>query len=252
MLTVGSATYNAFEDTADDFVSSYLFTEMKKITTPLLKVGDDLSLKDEAINNFITQLSYGLTITAYTRIMTYIEKMAERSAIIWGYIVTGKLKKKISELKTKNIKGKKALNILGAVIGTDKTAERIEVAKIINQNLNTIDRQIQYDKTNKLSLENKMISLGSTTSQIKGVSSQENFNLYLHKTKTSSWKNTNLDKRLFEKVTGQNFGTTAGSSWGDMVDTLNNYSEFAKNAEGQVFNLTEAILKILNRTNIAK
>lgn len=102
-----------------------------------------------------------------------------------------------------------------------------------------------------MAIENKIVSLGATSTQLKGVSSQENFNLYLHKTKTSSWKNTNADKKLFEKVTGQLIADS-GTSWSDMVETINNYSEFAKDVEGRIFNLTEAILKIVNRTNLAK
>ncbi len=251
MQSLKNVFSNSLEDTTDDFISNYLFMNMRNFTQPMLKTGDDLTLKDEAINNFITQLSFGATLWAYTAIMAYIAKIATRTGIMWGYIVSGKLKKKIQELKTKNIKGKKALNFLGAVIGSDKTLERIEVMKLADSNLRQIDTQIQNEKTNRLAVENKMISLGATSTQLKGVSSQENFNLYLHKTKTSSWKNVTADKRLFEKVTGQSIADS-GINWSDMVDTINNYSEFAKDLEGNIFNLTEAILKIVNRTNLAK
>lgn len=251
MQSLKTVFTNSLEDTTDDFISNYLFMNMRNFTQPILKTGDDLTLKDEAINNFITQLSFGATLWAYTGIMAYITKVATRTGIMWGYIVSGKLKKKIQELKTKNIKGKKALNFLGAVIGSDKTLERIEVMKIADSNLRQIDTQIQNEKNNRLAIENKIVSLGATSTQLKGVSSQENFNLYLHKTKTSTWKNTNADKKLFEKVTGQPIAES-GISWPDMVDTINNYSEFAKDVEGRIFNLTEAILKIVNRTNLAK
>lgn len=251
MQSLKTVFTNSLEDTTDDFISNYLFMNMRNFTQPILKTGDDLTLKDEAINNFITQLSFGATLWAYTVIMAYITKVATRTGIMWGYIVSGKLKKKIQELKTKNIKGKKALNFLGAVIGSDKTLERIEVMKLADSNLRQIDTQIQNEKNNRMAIENKIVSLGVTSTQLKGVSSQENFNLYLHKTKTSTWKNTNSDKKLFEKVTGQLIADS-GTSWSDMVDTINNYSEFAKDVEGRIFNLTEAILKIVNRTNLAK
>lgn len=251
MLSIKNVLANGLEDTTDDFISTLLFSEMRKITIPLLKTGD-LDLIDEARNNLIQSLSMGLTMYAYINISQYIQKMATRSAILWGYIVSGKLKKKIADLKTKNIKGKKALNMLGAVLGTDKTGERIQVTKIVNDNLLHIDKQINNDKNNRLAIENKMISIGATSSQIKGISTQENFNLFLHKTKTSTWKNTNQDKKLFEKITGETITISSATSWADLVSILNNYSEFAKDTEGRIFNLTEAILKVTNRANLAK
>lgn len=244
---------NSIEDTTDDFISTLLFSEMREITKPLLNNNGDLSLVDEAKNNFITQVSMGLTLWAYTNIMQLLAKMVARSAIAWGYIVTGKLKNKIAQLKTKNIKGKKALNLLGAVIGSDKTLERIEVIKIANANLNHIDKEMQNHKINKIAIEQKMATYGATSAQIKGISSQENFNLYIHKTKTSTWSKTATDKKLFEKITGEKISNiTPTILWGDLVDTLNQYSEFAKDSENKIFNLTEAILKIINRANIAK
>lgn len=243
---------NSFEDTTDDFISTILFSQMRKISEPLIKKGDDLTIIDEARNNLVTSLSMGLTMWAYFNISQTIQRMIARSVMMWAYISTGKLKKKLNELKTKNIKGKKALNLLGTVIGTDKTAERIEVAKIINDNLTHIDTQINNDKKNKLAIENKLISLGATSSQIKGISSQENFNLYLYKTKSSTWKNTNADKKLFEKITGETVSIGTATTWADIVKELNNFSEFAKDLDGNIFNLTEAILKVTNRANIAK
>jgi hypothetical protein len=252
MQSITNVFSNSLEDTTDDFISTYLFSEMRELTKPLINNGGDLTIVDEAKNNFITSISMGLTLWAYVNIMNYITKLATRSALMWGYIVTGKLKQKIATLKTKNLKGKKALSMLGAVIGTDKTLERIEVMKLANNNINQVDKEIQNHKTNKLMIEQKFSTLGASASSIKGVSTQENFNLYLHKTKTSSWKNTAIDKKLFEKVTGEKISTSSTTGWNDLVSELNNYTEFAKDSENKIFNLTEAILKIVNRSNIAK
>ncbi len=252
MQSLPTVFTNSIEDTTDDFISTLLFSEMREMTKPLLNHNGDLSLVDEAKNNLITQISFGLTLWAYTNIMAYIEKLIVRTGIMWGYIVTGKLKRKLTEIKTRNLKGKKALALLSTVIGTDKTRERIEVVKLANSQLNQIDKQLQNNKNNKFAIENRMVALGATSAQIKGVSSQENFNLYMHKTKTSTWQKTATDRKLFEKITGEKISTVSASSWGDLVDTLNQYSEFAKDSENKIFNLTEAILKVVNRANIAK
>ncbi len=252
MQSITNVFGNSLEDTTDDFISTLLFSEMREITKPLLNHNGDLTLLQEAKNNFITQISMGLTLWAYSNIMSYIEKIVVRTGIMWGYIVTGKLKTKINQLKSKNIKGKKALNLLGAVIGSDKTHERIEVIKLANSQVTQIDSRMEKFKNEKQMIDDKFIKLGATSAQIKGVSSQENFNLYMHKTKTSSWQKTATDKKLFEKITGEKIATTSPTSWSDLVDTLNQYSEFAKDSENKIYNLTEAILKVINRANVAK
>ena len=62
MQSLKTVFTNSLEDTTDDFISNYLFMNMRNFTQPVLKTGDDLTLKDEAINNFITQLSFGATL----------------------------------------------------------------------------------------------------------------------------------------------------------------------------------------------
>lgn len=252
MQSLPSVFTNSLEDSTDDLISTYLFSEQRKITDSLINHKGDLTLVEEFKNNFITQTIMGLTLYAYMFIMSIIEKYIVRSAIEWGYIVSGKLKKKIQDLKVKNIKGKKALNLLGAVIGSDKTRERIEIVKLANSNMNRIDIELQNNKTNKIAVEQKMLSIGATSAQIKGVSSKEDFNLYLHKLKTSTWNKTATDKKLFEKITGEKITNVSTVSWGDLVDNLNQLSEFAKDSENKIYNLTEAILKVINRANIAK
>ena len=252
MQSIPSILGNSLEDTTDDFISTLYFSEMREYSKPFINNNSDLTLIQEAKNNFIIQTAMGLTLWGYRLTMQFIEKMLERVGYYWTYIVTGKLKRKIEELKKRNIKGKKALNLLSAVIGSDKTLERIEVIKLANTNLNHIDREMQNHKNNKFSIENKMASYGATTAQIKGISSQENFNLYMHKTKTSTWKKTATDKKLFERITGEKISNSSVTTWNDLVDELNQYSEFARDSENKIFNLTEAILKIVNRSNLAK
>lgn len=252
MQSLTNVFTNSVEDSTDDLISTFMFSEQRKITDGLINHKGELSLLEEFKNNLVTQTMMGLTLWAYFHIMQIIEKFIVRSAIEWGYIVSGKLKKKINELKTKNIKGKKALHVLGAVIGSDKTRERIEIVKLANSNMNRIDTDIQNNKSNKLAVEQKMLSIGATSAQIKGVSSQEDFNLYLYKLKSSSWKKTATDRKLFEKITGEKISTFSATSWGDLVDKLNQLSEFATDSEGKIYNLTEAILKVVNRANIAK
>ncbi len=252
MQSLSGVLNNSIEDGIDDFVSSVLFKQMRKYTEPLNKNFSSDSEFDGAMQNFITTLSMGLTLYAYMHIMEYIRRAGTRFAMLWSYIVVGKMKEKIKKLKPASKIGKKGLAIFSAVVGTDKTSERIQVAQMINDNLNHIDNKVYNDKQIRLDIEKKFIDMGATSSQIKGVSSQENFNLYLHKTKTSTWKNTANDKRLFEKVTGEKLTNSSATAWSDLVEQLNKYSEFAKDLNGNIFNSTEALLKVLNRTGAIK
>ena len=242
----------SLEDSIDDLISTFIFSEQRKITTALQNHNEDLSLLEEAKNNFIQQSLMGLAMWGYQWIMKFIEFLIKKMSLIWAYIVTGKLTKKLTSLKTKNIKGKKALNILSSVIGADKTAERIEVAKIVNSNFDSVQREMQNVKSNKIKIDEKMLQIGFSSSQLKNVSSQEDLNLYLHKTKTSTWTNTQKDKKLFEKITGQVVGESSSTSWGSLVTELNKFSEFAKDTEGNVYNLTNAILSLVSRSYLAK
>ena len=52
MQSLPSVFGNSIEDTTDDFISTLLFSEMREITKPLLNNNGDLSLLDEAKNNF--------------------------------------------------------------------------------------------------------------------------------------------------------------------------------------------------------
>lgn len=251
MVSLGGVVSNSIEDTADDFVSTIIFTEQKRLTDLAVKKGEDLTLVDEAMNNLKMQLIMGLSMYAYQLVIPYIEKMAVQLTLSWSYIATGKLRKKIESLKAKSIRGKKALAVLSSVIGADKTMERIEVVKLAHNKINHLENKIDKYKDTRLAVENKMISLGATSTQIKGVMSQDNFNLYTHKLKSSTWTNTVNDKRLFEKITGQKVAEMP-ISWTDLVTQLNSLSEFAKDTEGRMFNLTEALLKVLNRATVTK
>lgn len=257
MQSLPSVFSNSLADSTDDLISTYMFSEQRKITDALINHKGDLSLLEEFANNFITQTLMGLTLYGYMFITMLIEKFIVRSGVEWLYITSGKLSKsiqnlKMKNLKAKNIKGKRAIAVLGAIVGSDKTRERIEIVKIANTNMDRIDKELQNSKTNKLAVEQKMLSVGATSAQIKGVSSQEDFNLYLHKLKTSTWNKTATDKKLFEKITGEKIANVSTVSWGDLVDNLNQLSEFAKDSENKIFNLTEAILKVINRANLAK
>lgn len=252
MITLGSVFSNAIEDTADDFVSTVIFTEQKKITDLAIKKDDGtLSLSDEVLNNLKTQIIMGFSMYAYMLVVPYIEKLATQLTLSWTYIVSGKMKSKITQLKTKNIKGKKALNFLSAVIGSDKTSERIEVVKLAHSKIHHFENKIDKEKNNRIYADKRLLDLGATSTQLKAISSQDNFNLYTYKLKSSTWKQTSSDKRLFEKITG-NKVSELSTSWADLVVQLNSLSEFATDTEGKIFNLTEAIMKTLNRAKITK
>lgn len=47
MQSLKTVFTNSLEDTTDDFISNYLFMNMRNFTQPILKTGDDLTLKVE-------------------------------------------------------------------------------------------------------------------------------------------------------------------------------------------------------------
>ena len=252
MQSLGNVFTNSLEDSIDDLVSTFLFSEQKKINDALINNNSDLSLLDELKNNFIRSSLMCLTVWAYMHFMRILEFIITKLTLLWTYIASGKMLKKITSLKTKNIKGKKAINILKTILGADKTLERIEVAKLANSNIDSIQKEMQNIKNNKMQIENKMISIGATSAQLKNVSSVEDLNLYQYKTKTSTWQDTAKDKKLFEKITGEKISSSSGLTWSNLVEQLNKYSDFAKDTEDNVYNLTQAILRLISRSYTAK
>ncbi len=251
MQKLTDITKNSVEDGVEDFVSSFLFRRMRKLTEPFLKDFDSDSEFDQAMQSFITTLSMGLTLYAYMKIMKIITKMGARFVGLWSYIVAGKIKKALSDkLSNSKTKGKKAFKLLSVVLGADRTAERIEISKMVNQNLNKLDDDIKHYENQYLNVESNINGLGSMTTGLKGSSTHDNLMRYTYKSRTGTWLNTNEDKKLFEKVTGQKIVSSGAGSWASFYLELNKYTEFAKTVDGEILNLTGALNKAMSRSGL--
>ena len=244
---------NAVEDGVEDFVSAVLFRRMRKLTEPFLKDFQGDSEFDEAMQSFINTLSMGLTLYAYTKIMNFFFERGSKIAIaLWVYIVAGTFKKRIvQKLKNKNFKGKKLLRTVSMILGADRTAERIEVAKMIQNNVNSFDQHKFHYQNQQMSLDNKIDNFTISASSLKNTTENGYLTRFTNKMMTGTWENTTLDKRLYERATGITLAETGAGAWSNLYIKLNKFNEFAKTVDGEITNTATSLQKVLNRNGLA-
>lgn len=245
---------NAVEDGVEDFISSFLFRRMQLLTKPFLKdfEGDDEF--NQAMQSFIMTLSMGLQMYAYSLIMNFVfERSAKLVGTMWTYIVAGELKKKLSDkLKASKFKGNKAFKTLSLVMGSDRTSERISVAGLIQNNVNSFDNHKFHFQNQHQAHENRLDNMSRSASSLKNANENSFLTRFTHKTITGTWKNTTTDKRLYEKATGAKLSEVGDGSWTNLYVELNKYNEFAKTEADEVMNLATALKMVLSKSGIAR
>lgn len=251
LLDIGK---NAIEDGAEDFISSFLFRRMQALTKPFLKDFEGDSEFDQAMQSFIMTLSMGLQMYAYTMIMNFFfERGIKITASLWTYIVAGAMKKRIlDKLKNSNFKGKKLLRTVSMVLGADRTSDRIAVAGLIQNNVNSFDKHKFHFQNQHQKNEDRMDRMASSATNLKNSSEQSFLTRFTHKTLTGTWKNTTTDKRLYEKATGNKLSEIGEGSWSNLYVELNKYNEFAITVDGEVMNLATALKMILSKSGIVR
>lgn len=245
---------NAVEDGVEDFVSSFLYRRMQLLTKPFLKDFEGDSEFDEAMQSFIQTLSMGITIYAHTKIMNFFfERGVKIGVALWTYIVAGTFKKKLlQKLKNSNFKGKKLLRTASTILGADKTSERIQVAQIMRQNVDSFDSHKFHFQNQHLVMESKMDKMASTSATLRNSTEKSILTRFTHKTFTGTWKNTSVDKKLYEKATGVKLAESGDGSWTSLFDKLNKYTEFAKTTDDEIVNLSTSLQMVLSKSGLVR
>lgn len=245
---------NAVEDGVEDFVSAFLFRRMRALTQPFLKDFDSDSEFDEAMQSFINTLSMGLTLYAYSKIMDFFfERGVKIAGALWTYIVAGAMKKKaLEKLKNSNFKGKKLLRTASMILGSDRTAERIEVAKMVQSNVNSFDNHKFHFQNQQSKIDSKLDNLSLSTSNLKNSVESSILTRFTHKSLTGTWANTNLDRKLYQKATGVTLAETGSGSWANLHLELNKYNEFAKTVDGEITNLASSMQMALSKQGLIR
>jgi hypothetical protein len=245
---------NAVEDGVEDFISSFLFRRMQALTKPFLKDFEGDSEFDNAMQGFIQTLSMGLTLYAYTMIMNFFfERGIKITASLWTYIVAGTMKRKLIEkLKASKFKGNKAVKALTLIAGTDRTSDRIAVAGLIQNNVNSFDNHKMHFQNQHQAHENRLDKMSMSASNLKNSTEQSFLTRFTHKTITGTWANTTTDKRLYEKATGIKISESGSSSWSNLCVELNKYNEFSKTVDGEVMNLATLLQMVLARSGLTR
>lgn len=246
--TVKNVALSAFENGVEDGVQSFVYGRIKKITDPFLKKFEGDSEYDQAMQSFIQTLSMGMALYAYTKITKFFfERSIKIGTLLWSYIVAGKVKKRISDkLKASKFKGYKAVKTLSLMLDSDRTSDRIQIAKLIQTNVNQYDShkfhfQNQY-QAKETQIDNTMLPL----SNFKQSYDQKSFNKFQDLTRRAAWKNTAEHKNIYELATGFKLSQTGEASWSKLYQELNKYTEFFITSEKDIINLQTAVMKLVS------
>ncbi len=245
---------NAVEDGVEDFISAFLFRRMEKLTKPFLKDFDSGSEFDEAMQSFIQTLAMGLQMYAYTMVMNFLfERGVKIVGSMWTYIVAGALKKKIvDKIKDSKFKGNKAFKTLSLVLGSDRTSERIAVAGLIQNNVNSFDAHKFHFQNQQQKAEDRMDKMANNATNLKQANEQSYLTRFSHKTLTGTWENNTIDKKLYEKATGAKLSETGTASWANLYVELNKYTQFAKTVDNEITNLATSLQMVLAKSGLVR
>jgi len=252
--TVAGIGTNAVQDGVEDFTQTFIYRRMKKLTDPFLKDYESGSEFDDAMQSFIQTLSMGAALYAYTKVTSFFfDRGIKLAGALWTYIIAGAMKKKLLEkFKSKQFRGKKAFKALTLVIGSDRTSDRIEVAKMIKDDVKSFDKHKFHYQNQQQGISNNLDSFAQTGATMKKGFDQGSVELFNHKTFTASWLNNSEDKKLFEKVTGKKLSKAGSGSWSKLHLELNKYTEFHKTVDGEVTNLASLLQKMFARSGMLK
>lgn len=245
-VTVGNVTESAFEDGIEDYFQLIIYSEMRSVMSPFLDKYKGDSAFNEAMTSFINTLGYGLALYSLSKVMEYFYTRSKYYLAIWAFIVAGKVKQVIkNKMANSKFKGKKAFKIVGVVVGSDKTAERIEVSKMIQKNIDSYDQhKFHYENQNQ-NIKNGYGNFSNSVSKLKSGKDNKSIEMLVHKTSTGTWSNTTADKKIYEKATGTKLSTTGKGSWSSFHLQLNQFTDFHKTVDGKISNLTTALSQIL-------
>lgn len=241
---------SAIENGVEDFTQAFIFRRMQKLTKPFLKNYESDSEFDEAMQSFINTLSIGASLYAYNKVMNFFFARGVKIAgMLWTYIVAGAMKKKLlDKIKKSKFRGRKAFKMFGAFLGADRTSERIEVAKLVQNNVDSFDKHKMHYENRHDNIEGNFDKFSASVGGLKSSTDTSVLTRFNNKTFTGSWQNTTIDKKLYETATGVSLATGGGLQWSKLYLELNKYNDFSKTVDGEVTNLATTLQKVLNRS----
>ncbi len=254
---IGNVFANTGEDFVDEFVSSIVYAETNNVMKDIkekLNLSQD-SYLDEAIEGALMTLQFGLMNSTIMLVTEYA--IVKSSAILLGLVafikgraIVHKVRKYSSDIMNEiGSKGRMVGKFLGhgtkVLIGTQE--ETIAIAKMTNDTANNIISALGQERQNQIHLQNgKVQRVDNQKSNLYGIrntSRSKDMEMFYHKFKTGTWQKTPQDKKLYFNCTGQD---DIKVPWNlDYVNRINQYSDFTKTAEGNVYSNAKATLDMI-------
>lgn len=238
---------NTLEDFTDDFTTTVVMRQAKKVFDPLQKQfeGSD-SAFDQAMQSALMTLQMGVSMYALNYVNSrLLPALLKRAGFLFSYFIGSKIAKGVKG-KVKGFKYAKSVShVLNVFSDTDDNRARIlgsaSDLAMHHENLVMSERKIANDSR---------IGLDKTFMGAQAAFSGKALTLYTEKTKTGTWTKSKQDRKLYEKATGAPL--PAGVSWSKMVEKLNGFQEFAKTSEDEIVNLAQVEFDRMASDGISK
>lgn len=257
-MATGKILGATFSDSADELSTGLIYKYSNIAMEPLKEAvkndsGDD-SILLEALESGLNTFQFATMNAVINVVEEYvIVKVLASSATIFAYIkgtsIASSLRNKTQGVLTKFGKvggavGKFVKGAFGVVIGTQE--ERLIMAQMANSNVNNITSIIAQERQNQTMMRvgrrKHFDTVLSHSQKGKMVNDDKKINLFLHKMKSGTWKNSKIDKKLYEQATGFDFDTSPVLYNKNFVQKINNLSEYAKDVEGNTINWAQSHL----------
>lgn len=250
---------NSSEDFIDEAVSGYTYLYARQAFEPLLnKIAGDKedSILREALQSAIMTLQFSIMNAVMITVTEYcFTKVAGGATITIAF-----LKSTYIAQKAKNI----IAGALGSVpfvgrglgetvkaTGSFLASDRKEIAQMANNTSNNLTTVVSQERQNQIMIRGSQQKYADNVTSNAVSLKQSGDNKYLtifnHKTMTGTWLNTSEDKRIYEKATNTKVAQSGTATWSVLHEKLNQFSEFAKTAEGVIMNNTMASIKMLEK-----
>lgn len=238
---------NALEDGVEDYFSAVIYGRMREITAPFLKQYEGDDAFSQAMQSFINTLSMGLAIYSLNKIMTFFfERSAKIMAYLYGYIVAGKIKNAIrNKIQNSSLKGTKAFKFAEMILGSDRTSDRIEMAKMAQEQVNSFDRNKFHYENQHQRISGQIDNYANPMSTFKSNADLKSVTLFTDLTFRGAWLPSMEHKKIYERATGTKVATAGNGSWGTLYKELNKFTSFHKTTNDEIVNLATILTKTL-------
>ena len=245
---------NTYEDFTDELSSSFIYSYSKQVFDPIKsKINTGSENLDEAIESAISTFEAGVRIQAMIIAQKFLyEKIIKLGEVYFSYIVAGslvqgaksKLKRALEKAKTKSLRGR-ALKGFLSMFDFSKS-DRVSQAQLANDMFREHNQTFLQEKTNHIKHKQNLINQAFQTENIQ---TNKKMQLYMHKSRTGTWKNTTNDKKLYESIVGK---LQTGVTWSKLYKQLNQFSEYTLTAEKEIVNFSRVLLDNLTAMQYEK